>query len=63
MSLFDCFNTNKVAQLTGKNARTQARYWEWMKNGTLVLFENQLGTLRYKQANCFSDTTVTFIYL
>lgn len=34
-----------------------------MKNGTLVLFENQLGTLRYKQANCFSDTTVTFVPL
>ena len=63
MSLFDCFNTNKVAQPNREKRTYTGTLHKWMKNGTLVLFENQLGTLRYKQANCFSDTTVTFVPL
>ena len=63
MSLFDCFNTNKAAQPNREKRTYTGTLHKWMKNGTLVLFENQLGTLRYKQANCFSDTTVTFVPL
>lgn len=63
MSLFDCFNTNTAVRPDREKRTYTGTLHKWMKNGTLVLFENQLGTIRYKQANCFSDMTVTFVPL
>ena len=35
----------------------------WMKDGVMILFEEQLGILQYKRANLLSEQTVTFVPL
>lgn len=60
-SLFDLFgeNTAGTRHNTGKRPYT-ADMPEWMKDGALVLFEGQIGTIRIRQANRLSEKEVWF---
>ena len=65
-SMFDLFDTAqeqpKVKPNRGKREYTGDIMY-WMKDGVMILFEEQLGILQYKRANLLSEQTVTFVPL
>ena len=61
MSLFgdmDC--DTDVARQRGKRAYTDDME-DWMKNGALVMFEGQVGTLQYRKSSLYTATAVDFM--
>ena len=63
LSLFDLFGESMAATQpkpnTGKRPYTD-KMPDWMKDGALVLFEGQLGTIQSKRADRFSELTAWF---
>lgn len=61
MSLFDtlCGNTEQVKN-RGRRAYTGEQE-KWMKDGALVVFEGQIGTLKYRKSSHYSVVAVDFI--
>ena len=33
----------------------------WMKNGAMVVFEGQVGTLRFRKSSRYTETAVDFV--
>lgn len=68
LSLFDLFDTpqavlNAQPKPNLKNRPyTDAMLW-WMKDGTLVEFEGQIGNLKYRRADTFAEENATFVPL
>lgn len=66
LSLFDLFaeSQNISTVLPKPNLKnrvyTDAVLW-WMKDGTLVAFEGQLGRLQYRRADRFADESAVFV--
>ena len=63
LSLFDLFGESTAAAQpkpnTGKRPYTD-KMPDWLKDGALVLFEGQLGTIQSKRADRFSELTAWF---
>lgn len=63
LSLFDLFGEATAAAQykpnTGKRPYTDEMPG-WMKDGALVLFEGQLGTIQSRRTDCFSEMTAWF---
>ena len=63
LSLFDLFGESTVTAQpkpnTGKRPYTDAMP-DWLKDGALVLFEGQLGTIQSRRADRFSETEAWF---
>ena len=68
LSLFDLFAESQTVStvLPKPNLKnrtyTDAVLW-WMKDGTLVAFEGQLGRLQYRRADHFADESAVFVPL
>lgn len=66
-SLFDLFDTASSQPSVAKPDRGKREYTgqllSWMKDGTMIFFEEQLGTLRIKRANLLSEQTIMFVPL
>lgn len=66
LSLFDSFGIEPTEtqskQNNGKRPYTDKLQW-WMKDGTMVLFEGQLGKLQYKKTDSLENRTPVFFPL
>lgn len=66
LSLFDSFGIEPTETLPkpdkGKRPYTDTLQW-WMKDGTMVLFEGQLGKLQYRKRDSLENRTPTFFPL
>ena len=67
LSLFDLFGEVQPIQAEPKPNRDKRPYADtlqwWMKEGTMVLFEGQLGTLKFRKADGFSEAEQIFVPL
>ncbi len=60
MSLFDGQNT--APKQTDRGRRPYMEYMEaWMKNGAMVVFEGQIGTVQFRKSNHFQEVAVDFV--
>ncbi len=62
MLLFDLFG-DEITPLPkdrGKRAYTDTVAW-WMKDGTMVMFEGQLGNLKMRKSSRYADVAVDFV--
>ena len=55
MSLFSEPQTAKGIRAYTENMET------WVKNGAMVVFEGQVGTLRFRKSSCYTETAVDFV--
>ena len=62
MSLFDLFGEEITPQPKdrGKRAYTDKVAW-WMKDGAMVMFEEQLGNLKMRKSSRYADVAVDFV--
>ena len=60
MSLFD--NRNAAPGQTDRGCRAYTGDMEtWMKNGAMVVFEGQVGTLQFRKSSHYKETAVDFV--
>ena len=60
MSLFDGQNT--APKQTDRGRRPYMEYMEaWMKNGAMVVFEGQIGTVQFRKSSHFQEVAVDFV--
>lgn len=66
LSLFDSFGIEQTIEQpkpdNGKRPYTDKLQW-WMKDGTMVVFEGQLGKLQYRKIDSFENRTPAFVPL
>lgn len=66
LSLFDSFGIEPTIEQpktdNGKRPYTDKLQW-WMKDGTMVVFEGQLGKLQYRKIDSFENRTPAFVPL
>lgn len=60
MSLFGMQETTALSVNRGRRAYTE-KLEEWMKNGTLVMFEGQIGTVVFRKSSHYADVAVDFV--
>lgn len=60
MSLFGMQETTALSVNRGRRAYTE-KLEDWMKSGTLVMFEGQIGTVVFRKSSHYADVAVDFV--
>ena len=60
MSLFGMQETTALSVNRGRRAYTE-KLEDWMKSGTLVMFEGQIGTVVFRKSSHYTDVAVDFV--
>ena len=60
MSLFGMQETTSLSVNRGRRAYTE-KLEDWMKSGTLVMFEGQIGTVVFRKSSHYADVAVDFV--
>ena len=60
MSLFGMQETTALSVNRGQRAYTE-KLEDWMKSGTLVMFEGQIGTVVFRKSSHYADVAVDFV--
>ena len=60
MSLFGMHETTALSVNRGRRAYTE-KLEDWMKSGTLVMFEGQIGTVVFRKSSHYADVAVDFV--
>ena len=60
MSLFGMQETTALSVNRGRRAYTE-KIEDWMKSGTLVMFEGQVGTVVFRKSSHYADVAVDFV--